>query len=107
MPHMSRLKQLASVLSLWSLMISMPKSSSLWQKHSAELVVLSRHTHRNRLADELGRQDYVTGEMWKNESPFRASLKSGQDLSVDLSDCVMTFRSILSCTVQTKMRFMP
>ena len=28
----------------------------------------------------------------------------GQDLSVDLSDCAMTFRSILSCTVQTKMR---
>ena len=31
---------------LWSLMISMPKSSSSWQKHSAELVVLSRHTQK-------------------------------------------------------------
>ena len=27
-------------------------------------------THRNRFVDELGRQDYVTGEMWKNKSPF-------------------------------------
>ena len=27
-------------------------------------------THRNRIADELGKQDYVTGEMWKNISPF-------------------------------------
>ena len=37
----------------------------------AELAVLpSTHTG-NRIADELGKQDYVTGEMWKNISPFR------------------------------------
>ena len=26
--------------------------------------------HGNRFADELGRPDYVTGEMWKNKPPF-------------------------------------
>merc|ERR1719399_996089 len=25
----------------------------------------------NRFANELGRRDYVTGEMWKNKAPFR------------------------------------
>ena len=25
--------------------------------------------HGNRMADELGKQGYVTGEMWKNKSP--------------------------------------
>ena len=44
------------------------------QKHSAELVVLSRHTHRNRFADELGRQNYGTGETWKNKPLFRLAL---------------------------------
>ena len=28
----------------------------------------------NRFANELGRRDYVTGEMWKNKSPFRLAL---------------------------------
>jgi len=27
-----------------------------------------------RFADELGRRDYVTGEMWKNKGPFRLIL---------------------------------
>jgi len=28
----------------------------------------------NRFANELGRRDYVTGEMWKNKAPFRLCL---------------------------------
>merc|ERR1719487_274503 len=28
----------------------------------------------NRFANELGRRDYVTGEMWKNKAPFRLVL---------------------------------
>ena len=31
-------------------------------------------THRNRIADELGKQDYVTGELWMNEPTFRFAL---------------------------------
>merc|ERR1712061_777584 len=27
-----------------------------------------------RFANELGRRDYVTGEMWKNKAPFRLAL---------------------------------
>mmetsp|Transcript_43981 Transcript_43981/g.93532 ORF Transcript_43981/g.93532 Transcript_43981/m.93532 type:complete len:654 (+) Transcript_43981:54-2015(+) len=30
----------------------------------------------NRFANELGRRDYVTGEMWKNKAPFRLCLNS-------------------------------
>merc|ERR1719450_1874741 len=30
--------------------------------------------HGNRFANELGRRDYVTGEMWKNKPPFRLAL---------------------------------
>lgn len=30
----------------------------------------------NRFANELGRRDYVTGEMWKNQAPFRLVLNS-------------------------------
>ena len=30
--------------------------------------------HDNRFANELGRRDYVTGEMWKNKPPFRLAL---------------------------------
>merc|ERR1712107_625761 len=30
--------------------------------------------HGNRFANELGRRDYVTGEMWKNKPPFRLCL---------------------------------
>ena len=33
--------------------------------------------HGNRIADELGKQDYVTGEMWKNISPFLLVAKRG------------------------------
>merc|ERR1712061_848483 len=29
-----------------------------------------------RFADELGRRDYVSGEMWKNKGPFRLVLNS-------------------------------
>ena len=28
----------------------------------------------NRFANELGRRDYVTGELWKNKPPFRLAL---------------------------------
>jgi len=28
----------------------------------------------NRFCDELGRRDYVSGEMWKNKGPFRLVL---------------------------------
>ena len=30
--------------------------------------------HGNRIADELGKQDYVTGEMWNEKSPFRLAV---------------------------------
>merc|ERR1711988_198304 len=30
--------------------------------------------HGRRFANELGRRDYVTGEMWKNKPPFRLAL---------------------------------
>merc|ERR1719359_182787 len=30
----------------------------------------------NRFANELGRRDYVTGQMWKNKPPFRLCLNS-------------------------------
>ena len=30
--------------------------------------------HGNCIADKLGKQDYVTGEMWKNISPFRLAV---------------------------------
>lgn len=30
----------------------------------------------NRFANELGRRDYVTGEMWKNKGPFRLCLNA-------------------------------
>merc|ERR1719262_2088537 len=34
----------------------------------------------NRIANELGRRDYVTGEMWKNKPPFRLCLnKAAQE----------------------------
>jgi len=38
-----------------------------------------------RIANELGRRDYVTGEMWKSKPPFRlvlnkASFFTGVDL---------------------------
>lgn len=32
--------------------------------------------HGNRFANELGRRDYVTGRMWKNDGPFRLCLNS-------------------------------
>jgi succinate dehydrogenase/fumarate reductase flavoprotein subunit len=37
-------------------------------------VLLDKHGHR--FANELGRRDYVTGRMWKNEGPFRLCLNS-------------------------------
>ena len=30
--------------------------------------------HGNHCANELGRRNYVTGEMWKNKSPFRLAV---------------------------------
>ena len=33
-----------------------------------------RFAHGNRIADEFGKLDYVTGEMWKNISPFRLAV---------------------------------
>ena len=30
--------------------------------------------HGNRIADKLGKHDYVTGEMWKNIFPFRLAV---------------------------------
>ena len=51
-----------------------PIVQKMIQEFFTELIVLSRHTHRNRVAVELGRQDYVTGEMWKNKSPFRLAV---------------------------------
>merc|ERR1739838_712015 len=35
-------------------------------------LILNREGHR--CANELGRRDYVTGEMWKNKPPFRLAL---------------------------------
>jgi succinate dehydrogenase/fumarate reductase flavoprotein subunit len=32
--------------------------------------------HGKRIANELGRRDYVSGRMWKNEGPFRLVLNS-------------------------------
>ena len=32
--------------------------------------------HGNRFANELGRRNCVTGEMWKDKSPFRFSFGS-------------------------------
>merc|ERR1719486_1383928 len=41
-------------------------------------IVLDKDGHR--FANELGRRDYVTGEMWKNKPPFRLCLnKSASD----------------------------
>ena len=34
-------------------------------------VGLAFDAHGNRFANDFGRQDYVTGETWKNKSPFR------------------------------------
>ena len=39
-------------------------------------------THRNRIADELRKQDYVTGELWKNELPFRLALNRAASDSI-------------------------
>ena len=60
--------------------------------------LVSTHTHRNRFADELGRQDYVTGEMWKNKSSFRLAMykATSDDIAWQSKHCtgrgVMKFR---------------
>jgi len=36
-----------------------------------------------RFCDELGRRDYVTGEMWKNTAPFRLVLNSGASKEIE------------------------
>ena len=45
------------------------------EQRFTELVVLSS-THGHRFANELGRWDYVTGEMWKNKSQFSLTLNT-------------------------------
>jgi len=36
----------------------------------------------NRIANELGRRDYVTGEMWKNKPPFRLVLNKAAQTEI-------------------------
>jgi flavocytochrome c len=36
-----------------------------------------------RFADELGRRDYVTGEMWKGKGPFRLALNSASSKEIE------------------------
>jgi len=36
-----------------------------------------------RFCDELGRRDYVTGEMWKNKAPFRLVLNSAASKEIE------------------------
>ena len=38
--------------------------------------------HGSHFADELGKQDYVSGELWKNELPFRLALNRAASDSV-------------------------
>ena len=45
------------------------------EQRFTELVVLSS-THGHRFANELGRRDYVTGEIWKNKPPFSLTLNT-------------------------------
>lgn len=37
----------------------------------------------NRFCNELGRRDYVTGEMWKNKGPFRLILNSASSKTIE------------------------
>merc|ERR1711869_96434 len=46
---------------------------SLLAKYRPDLLHLPT-TNGRRFANELGRRDYVTGEMWKNKPPFRLCL---------------------------------
>ena len=43
----------------------------------------------NRFANELGRRDYVTGEMWKNKLPFRLALNKAASITRDAGDEVL------------------
>ena len=47
----------------------------LRDRSASQLVVLFS-THRNRFANELGRRNYLTGEMWKNKPPFSLPLNT-------------------------------
>ena len=38
--------------------------------------------HGSHFADELGKQDYVSGELWKNELPFRLALNRAASDSI-------------------------
>ena len=58
-----------------------PIVQKMIQEFFTELIVLSQHTHRDRFADELGKQNYVTGEMWKDKSLFRLAVKNGELLT--------------------------
>ena len=44
------------------------------EQRFAELSVLPSTYTETVFADELGRQDYVTGEMWNEKSPFRLAV---------------------------------
>ena len=44
-----------------------------------DLVFFALGSH---FADELGKQDYVSGELWKNELPFRLALNRAASDSI-------------------------
>ena len=46
------------------------------EQRFTELVVLTFDTHGDRFANELGKAELLTGEMWKNKPPFRLALAS-------------------------------
>merc|ERR1711879_472811 len=51
-----------------------------------------------RFANELGRRDYVTGEMWKNKPPFRLVLNKAAS---DCPACTSQERPLAVCTGTT------
>lgn len=61
-------------------LVNPAEPDSKWKFLAAEAlrgvggVILDKHG--NRIANELGRRDYVTGQMWKNQGPFRLILNS-------------------------------
>ena len=59
---------------LWSRVTPMRRSCSRQQRHCAAWGGLILGAHGKRSANGLGRRDYVTGETWKNRSPFRLVL---------------------------------
>ena len=47
------------------------------------VVGLAFDAHGNRFANEFGRQDSVTGEMWKNKSLFRLAPNKATSDEID------------------------